>query len=374
MSEKGIQLQLQQTGPIPLEAELMVKQGEILVLLGPSGSGKTTILRSIAGLNKSSSGQIICNGNTWFDQKKQINIPVQQRSVGFLFQHYALFPHLTAEQNISIALGHIEKTSRTERAGQLLAMVHMSGLEHRFPNQLSGGQQQRVALARALARDPDVLLLDEPFSAVDQQTRRKLIRELAQLRSQLKMPVIHVTHDLNEARRIADKICVIHHGKTLQVDTPHSIMSKPVTTEVASLIGHYNIFTGIIEKHDQTRHRTYIKWLEYSLETPYQPDLEIGKEVDWLIPAENIILHRRDRPSKGERENPVTGTIDQYIPLGESASVSIKVNSNEQYLSLSVPTHVARRNGLDKGGEVSVSLLCEGIHLMKKPCKNKSHD
>jgi len=366
MSEKCLQLQLQQSGLIPLEVELTVKQGEIMVLLGPSGSGKTTILRSISGLYKPSSGQIICNGNTWFNQKEQINISTQQRSVGFLFQHYALFPHLTAKQNIGIALGHIEKTYRSDRAQQLMDMVHMQGLEHRFPHQLSGGQQQRIALARALARDPDVLLLDEPFSAVDHQTRIKLIRELAQLRDQLKMPIIHVTHDLNEARRIADKICVIHHGKTLQVNTPDNIMSGPLTKEVASLIGHYNIFTGSIEKHDQALHKTYLKWLNYSLETPYQPDLEIGKEVDWVIPTENIILHRRDRPSKGERENPVHGIIEEFIPLGETTSVSIKVNGNEQYLSLSVPTHVARRNGLDKGGDISVSLLCERIHLMEK--------
>lgn len=143
-------------------------------------------------------------------------------------------------------------------------------------------------------------------------------------------------------------------------------MSKPLTKKVASLIGHYNIFSGSIEKHDQTQQRTTIKWLNYSLETPYQCELDIGKEVDWVIPAENIILHRRDRPSKGERENPVHGVIEEFVPLGESTSVSIKLNGSDHYLSLSVPTHVARRNGLDKGGEIGVSLLCEGIHLMER--------
>lgn len=364
MSENGVQVYLQQSAPIPLQIEFAANNSEILVLLGPSGSGKTSILRSIAGLHRACAGQVICQGKNWFDSEKRINIPTQQRSVGFLFQHYALFPHMNAEQNISTALGHLDKNQRRQRTQQLLSMVHMQGLEQRLPGQLSGGQQQRIALARALARDPSVLLLDEPFSAVDQQTRRKLVRELVQLRAQLNIPIIHVTHDLNEARRIANKICVIHHGKSLQLDTPTNIMSKPLTREIASLIGHYNIFSAEIQRHDIEQNITYIKWLQYSLQAPFHPELSIGETVDWVIPAENLILHRRDRPSKGEKENPVTGLIDEYIPLGESISISVRVNNSEQYLSLSIPTHVARRNKLNMGEQVSLSLLTEGIHLM----------
>ncbi|MFQ5659150.1 MAG: ABC transporter ATP-binding protein [Gammaproteobacteria bacterium] len=366
MPETWISVQLRQAGPIPLEVEFTCKNKEILVIVGPSGSGKSTVLRSIAGLYKPTTGKIVCCGQTWFDNETQRDIPIQRRRIGLVFQHYALFPHLTALDNISIALGQAEKENRTRRAKQLLQMVNMEGLEKRRPHQLSGGQQQRIALARALARKPDVLLLDEPFSAVDQQTRRKLVRELVQLRSRLHMPIIHVTHDLNEARRIADKICIIHHGKTLQTDTPHKIMSNPENADVAYLTGHYNIFTGAIHGHDHAQQKTFIRWFEYTLEASYRPEFATGDRIDWVIPAENIILHRRDRPSKGERENPVKGAIEEFIPLGESSSVTIRVNDNQELLSMSVPTHVARRNDLARGRAVSVSLLCAGIHLMKK--------
>lgn len=366
MSSKAINIQLRQESPIPLEMEFSCEPGEILVVVGPSGSGKTTLLRSICGIYKPAAGRIVSNQMVWFDSAQGIDLPVQQRRVGMVFQHYALFPHKTAVQNIITAQGHLDKVIRIVKANELLAQVHMHGLGDRYPHQLSGGQQQRIALARALAREPDVLLLDEPFSAVDQQTRRKLVRELVQLRDRLDMPIIHVTHNLNEARRIADRICIIHRGKTLQIDSPHNIMAKPENAEVAYQTGHSNIFSGIVSRHDEARKITYLKWSDYELETGWQPEFATGTEVDWLIPAENLILHRRDRPSRGERENPVSGIISEFIPLGETSSVTIDF-SNEQYMSMAVPTHVARRNGLARGETVTVSLLSEGIHLMVKP-------
>jgi molybdate transport system ATP-binding protein len=366
MPVNAISVNIRQTGPIPLDIDLACQQGEILVIVGPSGSGKTTLLRSIAGLYAPGSGKIICGSSTWLDTGKKINIDLQGRRVGMVFQNYALFPHLNALQNITIAMGHLAKELRVNRGQELLEMVHMMGMAQRYPSQLSGGQQQRIALARALARDPDVLLLDEPFSAVDQQTRRKLVRELVQLHAQIKIPVIHVTHDLNEAKRVADRICIIHHGKSLQIDMPDVIMTKPISAEVAYQTGHYNIFTAKVMDHDSEKNKTYIQWKSYILESFYRPDIPKGTEVDWMIPAENLILQRRDRPSKGDRENPVTGTIEEFYPLGESSSVTIAIRGSEELLHMAVPTHVAKRNGLDKGGAVTVSLLAEGIHLMRK--------
>ncbi len=366
MSDKAIDVSLQQNSPIPLDVNFSCNTGEILVILGPSGSGKTTILRSIAGLYTPRTGRIRSNGEIWFDSAHGRKLAIQQRRTGMVFQHYALFPHLSALKNITAALSHLDKAKRMARAEELLARVNMQGLGSRYPHQLSGGQQQRIALARALARDPKVLLLDEPFSAVDQQTRRKLVRELVQLRSRLAIPIIHVTHDLNEARRIANRICIIHHGKTLQIDTPKNIMSQPLNRNVAFLVGHYNVFSATIEKHDNENRKTYIKWFNHMLETPYRPELDAGMEIDWVIPAENLILHRRDRPSKGEKENPVSGDIEEFIPLGETSSVTIKAHGTEQLLTMSVSSHVARRNGLGKGGILSLSLLSKGIHLMAR--------
>ena len=367
MDDKVITVYLSQQHPIPLEVDLFCRTGEILAILGPSGSGKTTILRCIAGLYTPKNGKISANGDCWFDSRARINRAVQKRQTGFVFQHYALFRHLSALQNICVPLSHLQKADQTNIAEKMLTRVNMQGLGQRYPHQLSGGQQQRIALARALAREPKVLLLDEPFSAVDQQTRHKLVRELVQLRAKVKIPIIHVTHDLTEARRIADRICIIHHGKILQIDVPQKIMAQPVNKQVAHLVGHYNVFSASVERHDPEKQKSYINWLNYSLETPHRPELAVGEQVDWVIPAENLILHRRNRPSKGERENPVAGEICEYIPLGENTSVLMTVKGSDQILSMSVPTHVAKRNGLKTGIEICVSLLSDGIHIMNSP-------
>ena len=182
MNNKIIDVYLKQDGPIHLDVKFSCATGEILVILGPSGSGKTTILRSIAGLYTPATGKISTNNGSWFDSERGENLAIQKRETGMVFQDYALFPHLTALNNITVALSHLDKDRQVSSAEELLERVNMQGLGARYPHQLSGGQQQRVALARALARDPKVLLLDEPFSAVDQQTRRKLVRELVQLR------------------------------------------------------------------------------------------------------------------------------------------------------------------------------------------------
>ena len=215
-SGSGIRLKISQQHPIPFAVDIECKAGELLALVGPSGSGKSTILRTIAGLHQPETGFIQCDDELWFDHQQQTSVPTQNRHIGFVFQDYALFPHLTALQNVAIALGHIDRGLREARARDLLAQVNLKGLEQRQPDNLSGGQRQRVALARALAREPKVLLLDEPFSAVDQMTRRKLQQELVILRRNIKIPILLVTHDLDEAAMLADRLYVLHKGKTLQ--------------------------------------------------------------------------------------------------------------------------------------------------------------
>ncbi len=216
----ALQVTLKQDGPIPLDVELSCQPGELLALIGPSGSGKTTTLRCIAGLYRPAAGSIVAGGETWLDTAAGIDMTPQARRVGLVFQDYALFPHLCARDNVRLALLHLAEPARTERAESLLARVHLNGLEARRPDQLSGGERQRVALARALARDPKVLLLDEPFSAVDRMTREPLKEELAALHRSLDIPIVLVTHDLEEAQALADRICILHAGTTLQIGTP----------------------------------------------------------------------------------------------------------------------------------------------------------
>jgi molybdate transport system ATP-binding protein len=261
----GIQVRLAQVQPIPLDVDLYCQPGEVLALVGPSGSGKTTVLRSIAGLHHPENGSVYCQGEVWQDTASHVYLAAYQRAVGVVFQNYALFPHLTALANVLEALAHLPKSARKVRAAELLKRVHLDGLEDRYPCTLSGGQQQRVAVARALAREPKVLLLDEPFSAVDQVTRRRLYRELSELRRFLSMPIILVTHDLEEATLLADRLCILHKGSTLQSGPPLEVAAHPISARVAHLMDQQNIFTGQIIGHDPSKQLTLLRWRAHAL-------------------------------------------------------------------------------------------------------------
>jgi len=363
----GLAVRLHQDAPIPLAAEFACAPGELLALVGPSGSGKSTILRTIAGLYRPGAGRVAVDAETWFDHSAGVWLAPHRRRAGLVFQSYALFPHLTTVGNIETALGHLARGQRRARAGQLLELVHLAGLEARRPAELSGGQQQRVAVARALARDPKVLLLDEPFSAVDKTTRQRLYRELAELRRQLRMPVVLVTHDLDEAMMLADRMTVLHRGRTLQSGPPFELMAQPDTPEVARLVDLKNVFDGEVAEHRPDTGVTLVAWAGYRLEARWQPTYVPGQRIAWAIPTASVILHRRDRPSRGERENPVPGVVTEFVPLGGNASVAVRVDgAPELPLFMTIPTHVARRNRVGIGERVTASLLAEAIHLMPR--------
>lgn len=367
MPDKDFTVRIYQQQPIPLNVEIECRAGELLALVGPSGSGKSTVLRSVAGLYQPHEGFIQCGREIWLDREKNIRLPTQRRRIGFVFQDYALFPHLSAQQNVATALGHIEPNLRADRACELLKMVHLKGLEKRLPERLSGGQRQRVALARALAREPEILLLDEPFSAVDQVTRKKLQQELAVLRRDIQIPILLVTHDLEEAATLADRLYVLHRGQTLQNGEPGDVLRHPRNALVARLMGHKNIFAATIKSHDLVRNKTLINWHGLTLELELNQSFEVGSEVDWVIHPAHLIMHRRDRPSLGERENPVHGSVNELVELGETSMVSLRLSGDESgYLNFSVSSHSARRNNLAVGASAGVSLLAEGIHLMPK--------
>ena len=367
MPDKGVRVRFYQQQPIPLNVEIDCRAGELLALVGPSGSGKSTILRAIAGLYQPREGFIHCGHEVWLDRERNTCLPTQRRQIGFVFQDHALFPHLTAAQNVATALGHITSKSRTGRAFALLQRVNLKGLEKRFPEKLSGGQRQRVTLARALAREPEILLLDEPFSAVDQVTRQKLQQELAVLRRDIQIPILLVTHDLEEAAMLADRLYVLHRGQTLQNGRPADVLRYPQSALVARLMGHKNIFTATIKSHDLTRNKTYISWQGITLELALNENFEVGSDIDWVIHPAHLIMHRRGRPSLGERENPVHGVVNEFVELGETSMISLRLADDESgFLNFSVSSHSAHRNNLAVGASTSVSLLAEGIHLMPK--------
>lgn len=222
-----------------------VEKGKLVALLGPSGSGKTTLLRMIAGLETPNSGDI------YIDGKRVNDIPASKRGIGFVFQNYALFRYMTIYDNVAfgLELQKMPKKLIKERVTKLLEMTGLSGLEKRYPNQLSGGQRQRVAFARALAPNPQVLLLDEPFAAIDAKVRGELRTWLKELVEKLGITSIFVTHDQDEAVEVADEIIITNHGTIEQMGTPLEIYKSPDTPFVAQFIGH----TTVVENYDRLK-------------------------------------------------------------------------------------------------------------------------
>lgn len=364
-TEQGLRVRLRQTAPIPLDVELNCEPGKVQALVGPSGSGKSTVLRSIAGSYRPQAGSIRINGEVWMDSEAKRFLPPHRRLAGMVFQNYALFPHMTALENVMMAVSNKQAANQRRKAAELLELVHLTGLGERRPAELSGGQQQRVAVARALARNPRVLLLDEPFSAVDRATRQRLYLEITELRRILDMPIVLVTHDLDEAVMLADHMTVIHHGRTLQTGRIDEVTVRPLSAEVARLINLRNIFDGQVLEQRPEQGLTIISWNGRQLEAAANPVFQPGDRVDWVVPEGFIVLHQRVRPSRGEHENPVHGTIEAVLTTGPITHITLRPSGTSSHpVHFSVPTHVAQRNSLARGITAAVSLLAKGIHLM----------
>ncbi len=231
---------------------------EILAILGPSGSGKTMTLQCIAGLVKPDEGYIRLDDDVLLDTKNSIAVPARHRGVGFVFQNYALFPHLTVVDNISYGIRHMERDERLSRVGDLLTKMHLVELGHRYPSQLSAGQQQRVALARAIAPEPALLLLDEPFSALDAQVKERMELELLNLHEFYKGTILFVTHNLAEGFKLASKIAVYESGRIVQCDEKNTVIDSPANRIVARLTGVRNMMPGTIIHADGTRMRVFV--------------------------------------------------------------------------------------------------------------------
>jgi sulfate transport system ATP-binding protein len=223
--------------------DLNVPRGKLVALLGPSGSGKTTLLRIIAGLEHADAR----SGKILFDNEDVTNLPAGKRKVGFVFQHYALFRHMSVFENIAFGLNVRGRASRPskdeihERVIKLLKLVQLEGLNDRYPSQLSGGQRQRVALARALAVEPRVLLLDEPFGALDAKVRKELRRWLRQFHDEVHLTTLFVTHDQEEALEIADEVVIMNNAKVEQVGTPQEVYDRPASAFVYQFLGNVNV-------------------------------------------------------------------------------------------------------------------------------------
>jgi molybdate transport system ATP-binding protein len=360
-----LEARFSQRAPIPLDVAISCAPGELVALVGPSGSGKTSVLRAIAGLLSPADGAVTVGGATWFASADRINLPPQRRSVGLVFQDYALFPHLTALETVALAVAAASEAEKRERARALLGRVNLEGFEERLPSALSGGQRQRVALARALAREPKVLLMDEPFSAVDQATRERLKRELVTLRRLLSIPILLVTHDIEEAVTLADRIAVLYRGKLLMTGTPDEVRLRPTSGPVARLMGQTNLFEGTVLEPATEAVRGWLSWRGARLEVARTGGFAAGARVAWLAPTDHVLLHRRGRPVGSELVNPVRGTVVSMVTLGERTAVTLRVSdAPDALLNLNVSTRTVRSGDLVPDAETVVSLLPDGIHLM----------
>src|SRR5271154_5533538 len=259
------------------DVSLAIPPGELPALLGPSGSGKTTLLRIIAGLETPDAGEV------HFDQEEATNRSASERKVGFVFQHYALFRHMTVFENVAFGLRVRPRKLRPSqdeirrRVNELLDLIQLNRWASHYPSQLSGGQRQRVALARALAIEPSVLLLDEPFGALNARVRQELRRWLRTLHERIKVTSVLVTHDQEEALEVADRVVIMNEGRIEQAGTPDDVFHNPASEFVVTFLGNVNLFRGRVESMDANQTRVFVR--------PHELDIEREQRSEFYVPA-----------------------------------------------------------------------------------------
>ena len=297
-----------------------VPSGSLTALLGPSGSGKSTLLRAIAGLDQPDTGTITING------RDVTHVSPQRRDIGFVFQHYAAFKHLSVRDNVAFGL-KIRKRPKTEikeRVDNLLEVVGLSGFQNRYPNQLSGGQRQRMALARALAVDPQVLLLDEPFGALDAKVREDLRAWLRRLHDEVHVTTVLVTHDQAEALDVADRIAVLNKGRIEQVGSPTDVYDSPANAFVMSFLGAVSSLNGILVR-------------------PH--DIRVGRNPEMAIAAGD---------GTAESTGVIRATIDRIVLLGFEVRVELTSATNSNPFTAQITRGDAEALGLKEGDTVYV--------------------
>jgi molybdate transport system ATP-binding protein len=338
----------------------------VTVLFGPSGCGKTTILRCLAGLERPEQGRILHGDEIWLDAATHAFVRPQQRGVGFLFQDYALFPHLTVAANVGYGLQSAPRNDRRRRIGDLLAMLQLNGLDRRYPHQLSGGEQQRVALARAVALRPRLLLLDEPLSALDSPTREQLRRELRQLLATLAIPSLVVTHDRLEALTLGDFVTVLDGGSIRQSGPVNEVFSRPADLQVAKMVGVESVVPARVIRVEEG-----LAVLQVVSTSPGRqpPELvavafaPLKGDVQICIRGEDVTIQRGAIEHTSAR-NRLAGEIVSLT--AEGPLIRAEVDCGFPLVAL-ITKNSAAELGLHEGDAVTAVIKAPAIHVIDRP-------
>jgi molybdate transport system ATP-binding protein len=332
----------------------LAAESELLVLYGHSGAGKTITLRAIAGLDRPERGRIRIAGRTVFDTAEEIDLRPQDRRAGYVVQDPTLFPHLTVEENVMI--GVEDSAAAVQRYRELGEVLHIDGLGPRRPYELSGGQQQRVALARALVRPTDLLLLDEPFSALDEELRQGLRSELVRLQRGLSVPIVFVTHDLREAHLIADRIAVLDEGRVLQLASREAIFREPGTRRVAELTGVRNLFEGTIESGSV---------LVEGLSLRLHDGAAVNGVVDVGIRSERCNLRRFD-PDQELPPNCFVANVVEDLAFGNTHTLRLEPEGAGPMVEVEVAARPYEILGVTSRRRWVVELPAADLHVMPR--------
>lgn len=337
--------------------------GGLITLFGPSGSGKSLTLQTIAGAMEPDAGRVTLDGQPIFDSSNGLNLPAQKRRVGYVPQHYALFPHLNVADNIGFGLARLPRRTRRQRVAELLDSFHLEAFAERRPRQLSGGQQQRVALARALAVQPRLLLLDEPFAALDAALRGALREELAEVQTLWNISMLIVTHDLSDVFALGQRVIVYDNGRVIQQGSRDEVFFRPTSRRVAEFVQTGNILPAVVARVDGET--LWLNWRGHLLAADAQP-LAAGTPVYVCIRPTQILIVRPDRFATRERQNVLRGSIVHTDMQAETYTLHLRLDDSEAAYDLEIvlPGYVYHRLELQTTPNLVVELNRQHLHVI----------